>query len=73
MRLEIGELRELTEFLAGTCFPEIAVPQATTDAVDVAVTVVPGCRSAGWSPAETAARQDAFWEVHDALLPTRAA
>jgi len=31
----IGELRELTEYLAHTCFPEIAVPQATAELVDV--------------------------------------
>ena len=63
-----GELRELTEYLAHTCFPEIAVPQATADLVDVAATAAPGFRSAGRSPAEAAARQDAFWEMHDALF-----
>ena len=63
-----GELRELTEYLARTCFPEIAVPQATADLVDVAATAAPGCRSAGRSWAEAAARQDAFWEMHDALF-----
>jgi protein-disulfide isomerase len=61
-------LRELTQYLARTCFPEIAVPQATADLVDVAATAAPGCRSAGRSPAEAAARQDAFWEMHDALF-----
>jgi hypothetical protein len=61
-----GELRELTEYLAHTCFPGIAVPQATADLVDVAATAAPGFRSAGRSPAEAAARQDAFWEMHDA-------
>ncbi len=64
----IGELRELTEYLAHTCLPEIAVPQATADLVDVAATAAPGFRSAGRSPAEVAARQDAFWEMHDALF-----
>jgi hypothetical protein len=59
-------LRELTGYLARTCFPETAVPQATADLVDIAATVAPGCRSA-----EAAARQDAFWEMHDAP-PTRA-
>ena len=63
-----GELRELTEYLAHTCFPEIAVPQATADLVDVAATAAPGFRSAGRLPAEAAARQDAFWEMHDALF-----
>ena len=60
-----GELRELTGYLARTCFPEIAVRQATADLVDVAATAAPGCRSAGRSPAEAAARQDAFWEMHE--------
>jgi hypothetical protein len=55
--LAAGELRELTEYLAHTCFPEIAVPQATADLVDVAATAAPGFRSAGRSPAEAAARQ----------------
>ena len=63
-RLEIGALRELTEYLARTSFPEIAVPQATADVVDVAATGALG----GRSPAEAAARQDAFWETHDALF-----
>jgi hypothetical protein len=67
-RLEIGELRELAEYLAHTCFPEIAVPQATADLVDVAAAAAPGFRSAGRSPAGAAARQDAFWEMHDALF-----
>ena len=31
-------------------------------------TAAPGCRSAGRSPAEAAARQDAFLAVHDALF-----
>jgi hypothetical protein len=64
----VGEMRELTEHLARTCFPEIAVPQATADLVDVAAAVARGCRSAGRSPAEAAARQDAFWELYDALF-----
>ena len=63
-----GELWELTEYLAHTCFPEIAVPQAAADLVDVAATAALGFRSAGRSPAEAAARQDAFWEMHDALF-----
>jgi protein-disulfide isomerase len=61
-------LRELTEYVARTCFPEIAVPQAIADLVDVAATAAPGCRSAGRSSAEAAARQDAFWEMCDALF-----
>ena len=63
----MGELRELTAVLARTCFPEIAVPQATADLVDVAGTTALGCRSAARSPAE-AGPQGAFWEVHDALF-----
>jgi hypothetical protein len=59
-------LRELTEYLARTCFPDIAVPHATADLVDVAAPAALGCRSAGRSPAEAAACQDAFWEMHDA-------
>ena len=61
-------MRELTEYLAHTCFPEIAVPQARVDLVDVAASAALGFRSAGRSPAEAAARQDAFWEMHDALF-----
>jgi 2-hydroxychromene-2-carboxylate isomerase len=61
-------LRQLTEYLARTCFPEIAVPEATADLVDVAATASRGCRSAGRSPTEPAARQNAFWEMHDALF-----
>jgi protein-disulfide isomerase len=59
------------EYLARTCFPEIVVPLATADLVDVAATAASGCRSAGRSPAEAAARQDAFWEMHDALFADR--
>ena len=55
MRPGRGELRELTEYLARTGFPEIAVPRATADLVDVAATAAPGCRSAGRSR-ETRAR-----------------
>jgi hypothetical protein len=62
------ELRQLTEYLARTCFPEIAVPQATADLVDVAATAARGCRSGGRSPTEPAARQNAFWEMRDALF-----
>jgi hypothetical protein len=40
----VAELRELTEYLARTCFPEIAVPQATADLVDVAATAAPARR-----------------------------
>jgi hypothetical protein len=61
-------LRELTEYLARTCFPEIALPQATADLVDDAAAAAPGCRSAGRSPAEAAARQDAFLEMRHALF-----
>ncbi len=43
----VGELRELTEYLARTCFHEDAVPQATADLVDVAATAAPGCRWPG--------------------------
>jgi hypothetical protein len=63
-----GELRELTKYLAGTCFPEIAVPQASADLVDVAATVAPACRLAGRSPAEAAARQDTFRPLDLAAL-----
>jgi hypothetical protein len=40
----VAELRELTEYLARTCFAEIAVPQATADLVDVAATASPAGR-----------------------------
>ena len=64
----IGELRELRSTSLTPASPEIAVPQATADLVDVAATAAPRFRSAGRSPAEAAARQDAFWEMHDALF-----
>ena len=55
---------------ASTCsaLAEIAVPQATVDLVVVAATAARGCRCAARWPTEPAARQDAFWEMHDALF-----
>ncbi|MBV9414700.1 MAG: hypothetical protein JO363_06950 [Solirubrobacterales bacterium] len=61
-------MRELRKYLAHTCFAEIAVPLATADLVDVAARAAPAFHSGGRSPAEAAARRDAFWEMHDALF-----
>src|SRR5947209_11723926 len=42
-----GDLRELTEYLARTCFPEIAVPQATAELVASETTSGWGVRQRG--------------------------
>jgi hypothetical protein len=65
-------LRELTEYLARACFPEIAVPQATADLVDVAATATPAVARPGGPRAEGAARQDAAWRCTTRCSPTTA-